>query len=129
METNDEIKQAIADGIAEGVKAALVQQPAQNTPGTVVVTGSESDRPFRNIAEQARAIKAFEMSRGRNEHPRLAALKHIELEAIKASGASEGVPADFDGFQFDLQASRPSALTSCCTMRNRWKPRAGGRCR
>lgn len=94
METNDEIKQAIADGIAEGVKAALVQQPAQNTPGSVVVTGSESDRPFRNIAEQARAIKAFEMSRGRNEHPRLAALKHIELEAIKASGASEGVPAD-----------------------------------
>jgi HK97 family phage major capsid protein len=45
------------------------------------------------LAEYCRAIKA-EALNPRYSHPRLQALKALEVDAIKASGASEGVPAD-----------------------------------
>jgi len=93
MET-EEIKQAVAEGISEGVKSALASLPAVETKSTIVVTEDAGDRKFHSLAEQARAIKNDVMSMGRNTHPRLQALKSLEIEAMKASGASEGVPAD-----------------------------------
>ena len=93
MET-EEIKQAVAEGISEGVKSALASLPAVETKSTIVVTQDAGDRTFRSLADQARAIKNDVMSMGRNTHPRLAALKSLEIEAMKASGSSEGVPAD-----------------------------------
>lgn len=93
MET-EEIKTAVAEGISEGVKSALASLPAVETKSTIIVTQDAGDRPFRSLAEQARAIKQDVLSMGRNTHPRLSALKSIEVEAMKATGASEGVPAD-----------------------------------
>ena len=88
-----DIKQAVAEGIAEGVKSALAALPAVETKSTIVVTKDEGDREFRSIADQCRAIKA-ETLNPRYSHPRLVALKSIEMDAIKANGAAEGVPAD-----------------------------------
>ena len=93
MET-EEIQKAVADGIAEGVKSALAALPPVEAKSTIVVTEDPADRPFRSLAEQARAVKNFELSKGHEIHPRLKALKALEIEGLKASGASEGVPAD-----------------------------------
>jgi HK97 family phage major capsid protein len=91
---NEDIKTQVAEGIAEGVKSALASLPAVKAQQTIVVTEAEGDRKFRSLADQARAVKQDVLSMGRNTHPRLAALKSLELDAMKASGASEGVPAD-----------------------------------
>jgi HK97 family phage major capsid protein len=85
-------KEELMEGIKEGVKAALADLPPVETKSTIVVTTDEGDRKFRTLAEQARAVKAAELRL--NVHPRLAALKAMEIEAMKATGASEGVPAD-----------------------------------
>ena len=83
---NQEIKNAVMEGISEGVKSALASLPAVETKSSIVVTTDEGDRAFKSLAEQALAVKSDVLSMGRNTHPRLLALK--------ASGGSEGVPAD-----------------------------------
>lgn len=86
----NEIKKAVADGIQDGIKSALAAlPPIDDGQKGLVVVKDEGDREFRSIAEQAKAVKAFELSKGKNTHPRLAA-----LAAKAASGASEGVPSD-----------------------------------
>lgn len=87
----DDIKQQVAEGIAEGVKAALADLPAMETKSHIVVTHDEADNEFMTLADQARAVKDFEVSRGQVIHPRLRALKAME---VKALGGSESVPAD-----------------------------------
>lgn len=83
-----EITTKAADaGADKAVKAFVASQPATNDGGHVVVTMDEADRPFKNLAENARAVKAFELSKGQEVHPRIKYLK-------AATGASEGVPSD-----------------------------------
>ncbi len=90
----EQIQQAVSDGIQDGVKAALASLPAVETKSTIVITKDEGDKPFKTLASQAIAVKNDVLSMGRMLHPRLQALKALEMEALKASGASEGVPAD-----------------------------------
>ena len=91
----EEIKKAVEDGISEGIKSALAALPAVETKSTIVITKDEGDRPFKSLAAQAIAVKNDVLSIGRVQHPRLQALKFLEMEALKAaSGASEIVPAD-----------------------------------
>jgi len=46
MET-EEIKQAVADGISEGIKSALANLPPVPTATNIVVTQDEGDRAFK----------------------------------------------------------------------------------
>ena len=54
----------------------------------VTVTRDPADVPFGSLAEQCAAVKSAAVSQGRTFHPRLM------NPAIKATGASEGIPAD-----------------------------------
>jgi len=97
--------QAMSDEVLDSVKALTAKVEALETViksappikevGTgVTVTSDPADRPFVSLAENFNAIKQFELSKGRVEHPRLT------NPAIKATGASEGIPAD-GGFLID----------------------------
>lgn len=68
--------------------------PIKEVKASVDVVSDPADRPFVSLADQFEAIKRFELSKGRTEHPRLTS------PAIKATGASEGIPAD-GGFLLD----------------------------
>jgi len=97
--------QAMSDELLNEVKALTAKvdaletviknaPPIQDVKASVTVTGDPADRPFVSLAEQFAAVKSFELSKGRQEHPRLT------NPAIKATGASEGIPAD-GGFLID----------------------------
>ena len=79
--TPDEVKAIVLEGIEEFKKAYPVEAPAS----TLVVTKDEGDNEFTNIAEQARAVKAFTVSYGKEQDARLGRLK--------ATGANEAVPS------------------------------------
>jgi HK97 family phage major capsid protein len=81
--TLDEVKAVFKEGLEEFKKAYPVEAPASN----LVVTHDEADNEFTSIADQARAVKAFSMSYGKNQDVRLGRL------AVKASGANEAVPS------------------------------------
>ena len=82
--TPDEVKAIVLEGIEEFKKAYPVEAPAS----TLVVTKDEGDNEFTNIAEQARAIKAFSTTYGREKDVRLDRL------AVKGgTGANEGLPS------------------------------------
>lgn len=70
--------------------------PIQTIPAAahVEVTTDPADVPFKSIAAECDAIKSYTVSMGRQVHPRLT------NPAIKATGASEGIPAD-GGFLLD----------------------------
>jgi HK97 family phage major capsid protein len=71
----------------EAVKAYRASEPPINEDKThVQVTEDPADRPFKSIAEQMQAVKAYEVSMGRDEHAR--------IKYLKATGASEGIPSD-----------------------------------
>lgn len=86
MNENDEIKNAVMEGISEGVKSALAALPPVETKSSLIITHDEGDYEFRSLAEQAMAVKTDVLSMGRTTHPR--------LMALKATGGSEGVPSD-----------------------------------
>lgn len=92
-EVLNEIK-ALADKV-NALETTIKNAPPISTikPG-VEVTSDPADAPFKSLADQFDAIKRFELSKGRTEHPRLTS------PAIKATGASEGIPAD-GGFLLD----------------------------
>ena len=85
--TEDQLT-AIAERAAEAaVKSYRMQAPPVNEDKTgLQVTLDEADRPFKSIAENLSAVKAYEISKGRDEHAR--------IKYLKATGASEGVPSD-----------------------------------
>lgn len=72
---------------------------AKGSKGNVEVILDEADRPFTSIAEQCKAVKAFESSKGRNADVRLTRLEE------KALGASEGINAD-GGFLLEPTLTR-----------------------
>ncbi len=72
----------------EAVKSYVAStEEVKKAPPVVSVTTDEADRPFKNVAEQCAAVKAYTQSFGQKQHPRLKALKAIQ-------GASESVPTD-----------------------------------
>lgn len=93
----NEVKAAItAQGAKiDALETLIKSAPAQSTvPTGIEVISDPADRPFATLADNFKAIKDFEISRGRTVHPRL------NHPAIKASGASEAVPED-GGFLLD----------------------------
>lgn len=82
-----DIAALVEDATQKAVKAAMEAAPAINGDAgkSVTVTLDEADRPFRSLAENAKAIKDLAV-KGK-EHPRLRYLK-------APLGASEGVPSD-----------------------------------
>ncbi len=85
---------------SQGAKISELETTIKNAPpieevkSGVEVTSDPADRPFKSLAENFAAIKQFELSKGRTEHARLT------NPALKATGASEGIPAD-GGFLLD----------------------------
>jgi HK97 family phage major capsid protein len=77
-------KQAAEEAVKSYVAAT---EEVKKAVPVVQVTVDEADRPFKSIAEQCAAVKAFTQSFGQKQHPRLKALKAIQ-------GASEAVPTD-----------------------------------
>lgn len=99
--TKEELQQMLADtakqASAETLRAVKAAEPAPNTAGTDIhVTHDEADTPFANLAENARAVKAYFTSGTRTLHPRLSALLNLDgTGGMKAAaGASEGNPSD-----------------------------------
>lgn len=75
------------------IKAAL---PVVNSAGVQVVH-DPADDPFEGIAQQCKAIKSYEISKGTNFDPRL---KRLSDKGISGTGGSEGVPSE-GGFLLD----------------------------
>lgn len=86
----DEAVKKFADSLPE-VKAGF------DTKVEVVV--DEADKPFKSLAEQMNAVKAYEVSNGRQYDPRLK-----RLEAKAPLGLNEGVPSQ-GGFLLDPTVS------------------------
>lgn len=89
--TEEKLSEMIASASAAAATKAVEEMkkaaPATSTAG-VVVTHDEADNLFESIAEQCKAVKAWETSKGGVKDPRLSRLGQ------KALGASEGVAAD-----------------------------------
>ncbi len=105
MEISDELKTWLEEHdktiVETAVKAVVDQLPATNGGGVnVQVTLDEADRPFLTLAEQCKAAKQFELTKGRNMDPRL---KRLE---IKATGAAEAVPSE-GGFLLEPTITKP----------------------
>lgn len=86
VEMNDEeIKALIAQAAQQGAEAALKSLPPITPPVGVQVTKDEADQPWAKPGEFFRAVKtaAYYPSQ---EDPR--------LRSLKATGMSEGIPAD-----------------------------------
>jgi HK97 family phage major capsid protein len=85
---------------AQGAKISELETVIKSAPpikelgNGVTVTSDPADRPFKSLADNLAAIKQYEVTKGRVEHARLT------NPAIKATGASEGIPAD-GGFLID----------------------------
>lgn len=86
--TEEKLQELITQASEAGAKKAITALEPVKSAG-VQVTLDEADREFKTIAEQAIAVKNFEVSRGRVEDPRL---KRLSMKAVQ--GASEVVPAD-----------------------------------
>lgn len=87
--TKEELQEMLTQASADGAKKAIAETEPVKTAGVhIQVTEAAEDRPFKSIAENLQAIKANTVSYGNadNEYPR--------LRYLKATGASEGVPAD-----------------------------------
>lgn len=83
------LDETAAKAATAAIKAYQDLQPVSNPVQTAVkVTLDEADKPFLTLSEQCRAVKAIELSHGQVKDARLNRL------AVKASGASEGIPAD-----------------------------------
>jgi len=92
MEITPELSELLANtaksAADEAVKSYVsATEEVKKAAPVVQVTVDEADRPFKNIAEQCAAVKAYTQSFGQKQHPRLLALKAI-------AGASESVPTD-----------------------------------
>lgn len=84
--TEEKFTEMMSAAVSQGVAEALKSLPADNTKaGGVVVTKDESDQDWRDAGEFLMAVKNVAFYPGK-EDPR--------LRALKATGASEGVPAD-----------------------------------
>jgi HK97 family phage major capsid protein len=85
------LQELMAGAAAEAVKAYREAEPPLKTAAAnIEVVKDEADRPFKSIAEQCIAIKAFELSHGRREDSRL---KRLDLKGV-ATGANENVQTE-----------------------------------
>jgi len=77
----------------KGELKAIRETPPAFDGGSVKVTKDPADNEFVSTAEQCFAIKAYALSHGRAQDPRLSRLMKWDSET-KQTGANEGVPAD-----------------------------------
>jgi HK97 family phage major capsid protein len=90
--TEEKFTELMTSGIAQGVEQALKSLPATPPPAAEVkVVFDPADHPFDFLAEQARAVKTAELSKGRDYHPRLT---HPAIKGVAGQGASEAVPTE-----------------------------------
>lgn len=93
--SKDELHEFAKNAADEAVKAYRDAEPVVDTKAAhVEVTHDPADNPFESIASQCAAIKAYETTKGRSFDVRLQRIKTQENDAIKATGASEGVASD-----------------------------------
>ena len=85
--TPDEVAEVAEKAANKAIENFKKDYPIEPPASTLVVTHDEGDNKFANIAEQARAIKAFSVTFGQNKDARLDRL------AVKASGANESLPS------------------------------------
>ena len=79
-----------ADAAAkEAVKAYREAEPADEGGTHIEVVKDEADREFMTLADQCKAVKAWTLTQGRVEDPRLQRIKALEVKAVSATGASE----------------------------------------
>jgi len=83
--TEEKLSEMLASSIAQGVEQAMKALPVAPPPAAVEVETDEADQPFETPGEFFKAVKvaAYYPSQ---EDPR--------LRSLKATGMSEGVPAD-----------------------------------
>lgn len=95
--SEEKLQQYISAAAAEAVKAYQKAQPAPDTAGVTVVK-DEADRPFKSLAEMAKAVKTATVTAKNGRaivDPRLSRIEFQEREAMKAAqGANESIPAD-----------------------------------
>jgi HK97 family phage major capsid protein len=87
--TDEQISELVENAASKGAEKALESLPATKAVSNIEVELDEADRPFKSLAEQCKAVRDFEVSRGSTYDPR--------LKRIKATGAQESVP-DQGGF-------------------------------
>ena len=86
----------LAEVVAD-VDKIKAEPPETKAAGTVTVTHDEADTIFTSLADECRAVQAYEVTKGRTMHPRLKGLEHVaseEMRATKQTGANEGIPAE-----------------------------------
>ncbi len=86
-----ELLQASKEAAENAVKSALEALPEVKSAVAITVTKDEGDKEFPSIAAQMAAVKAYELSNGRNLHPRLKGLESLATKA--ALGLNEAVPS------------------------------------
>ena len=85
----DQVQQMLQDAVRLGVEEAMKKLPAKEEPKNIVeVVKDEADKPFKSLAEQCAAVKAFVVSQGNRVDPRLSRLN------TKQTGAEEGIPSE-----------------------------------
>jgi len=90
--TKEELQEMLSQAANDGAtKAIAATEPVKSSGGNVQVLVDEGDRPFKSLAEHAKAVKEFTVSYGRKTHPRL---NYLVNETKAVQGASEGSPTD-----------------------------------
>jgi HK97 family phage major capsid protein len=92
-EIRAEVEKAVEPAAEKAVEKALDNLPEAKARmnGTVQVTEDPGDRPFKSIAEQMRAVKAYRFVGFENADARLK--KQITVEAKAIQGANELIPS------------------------------------
>ena len=85
--TPEEVDSLVEKASNKAIEAFKKSFPVEEPASNIVVTHDEADNEFASIAEQARAVKAFTVSYGKDNDVRLGRL------SVKATGANEAVPS------------------------------------
>ena len=85
-----DVAEKAAKAYQDELDAQKIVNPVGIAGGKAVVTLDEGDRPFKSLGEQLVAVRNFALSSGQVFDKRLIRLN----KAAKATGMSEGVPAD-----------------------------------
>lgn len=83
--TQEQFQEMLAQAAAQGAETALKSLPAEPVKAGVVVTKDEADQPWQSNGEFLKAVKLAALYPGREDS---------RLRPLKATGLSEGVPAD-----------------------------------
>ena len=78
----------------EKAELALKQEPAPTLGTSFTITKDPADVPFKSLGANLMAVKTYALTNGRTLHPRLKYLETLDLDSVKATGASEAIGAE-----------------------------------